>query len=370
MKRVRAHVLAGMLALFALLVGCGAPADGAVRARAEASMDSPAAEVDDHADDGPAEGEAERPDAQASGQADAKKSAKPTADAKPTAGEQPAETPSEPDEKEAKGAELKQMWKADFQSIAASSGMQVCVCAIDLQSNKKASLEGGRQMPSASMIKLLVAETFLRKVADGEQSLDDVYELRGSDIVGGTGVMGQMAPGTSLDMRTLLTYMIAESDNTATNVLIDRLGMDAINAEAEALGLKQTKLQRHMMDFAAAANGLENYTCANDVAKLLKMVYKKTFVDKQSSKLMRTALEQQTDNACIPGGLPDGVVFAHKTGAGSTVRHDGGIVEGDVPFVLVCLCGDSDGYDEYGAIVAMQQIGAAAYADAVAVYAE
>ncbi len=282
--------------------------------------------------------------------------------------DQSAEEAAAQAEKEAKGALLAQMWESDLQGIVDSTDMRVCVCAIDLQSNKRVSLGGSEQVPSASMIKLLVAETFFRQVADGKQSLDDVYELRGSDMVGGTGVINQMAPGTPLDMQTLLTHMIADSDNTATNVLIDRLGMDAINTEAEALGLKQTRLQRRMMDFGAAESGFENYTSANDVAKLLKMVYKRKFVNKKSSKLMLQMLERQTDNTCISAGLPDGTVFAHKTGSGSTVRHDGGIVEGDRPFVLVCLCGDGGGYSEYLAMSTMQRIGAAAYADAEAVY--
>ena len=80
------------------------------------------------------------------------------------------------------------------------------------------------------------------------------------------------------------------------------------------------------------------------------------------SALMQEALEAQVDNDCISKGLPEGTVFAHKTGSLGTVRHDGGIVEGDKPYVIVALCG-GDGFSEQGAMETMRQIGEASYED-------
>jgi beta-lactamase class A len=170
---------------------------------------------------------------------------------------------------------------------------------------------------------------------------------------------------TKLDYRELLRQMIISSDNTAANVIIRRVGMDAVNAEAKALDLKATRLQRIMMDLDAAKEGRDNYTSADDLAKLLQMVYDGTFVDRQSSKLMLEILERQEDNDCISKGLPSGTKFAHKTGSGTTVLHDGGIVEGDHPFVLVCLCGDDDRFSDEVAQEAMANVGKVAYADSV-----
>ena len=157
--------------------------------------------------------------------------------------------------------------------------------------------------------------------------------------------------------------MISESDNTATNVLIDACGgMDAVNAKAKELGLAATRLNRMMMDSDAMAQGIENYVSADDLAVLFRMVYNGTFVDSELSELVLQALEQQTDNAGIPQGLPADIVFAHKTGTLSNVRHDGGIVECGHPYVLVVLCSGS-GFNEEGALFSMEQIASATYSE-------
>ncbi len=257
---------------------------------------------------------------------------------------------------------LLQSWEADFKRLADESGMEVEVCAIDLASGGTVAHRSDQKILSASMIKLLIGEAFLGQVAEGKQSFDDAYVLKEGDIVGGTGSLGALGAGASVTKRELVQKMIAESDNVATNVLIDLCGMDAINAEAKRLGLKCTELGRHMMDTEAAANGHDNYTCADDIAALLKMVYDNTYVNEEMSAFMLKCLEAQVDNDCISTGLPAGTVFAHKTGSLATVRHDGGIVEGEKPFVIVALCG-GEGFSEQGAQGVMGRIGEAAYRD-------
>ena len=262
--------------------------------------------------------------------------------------------------KPAGNAALAKKWKADFKRLAESSGMDVSVSAVDLKSGTAATYHSDRKMLSASMIKLLIAETFLRQVSEGKHSLDDVYVLRYDDMVGGTGSLQGLGAGAEVTKREILQKMIAESDNVAANVLIDLCGMDRVNREAARLHLKNTALGRYMMDLDAVEQGRDNYTCADDLAKLLKMVYDGTFVNQKMSRIMLRCLEAQADNQCISVGLPDGTVFAHKTGALGTVRHDGGIVEGDKPFVIVVLCG-GEGFSPNGAQEIMRQIGAVAY---------
>lgn len=257
---------------------------------------------------------------------------------------------------------LANKWKADFERLAKASGMEVCVYALDLGSGASASYRSDKKMPSASMIKLLIAETFLGQVADGKHAFDDVYVLKETDIVGGAGSLGGRGAGAKVTKREMLKLMISESDNVAANVLIDQCGIDAINEEAKRLGLACTSLERHMMDTKALEKGLNNYTCADDLGILLKMIYDKTFVNKEMSALMLECLEAQTDNRCISKGLPEGTVFAHKTGSLSTARHDGGIVESERPFIIVTLCGGK-GFSEDAALKTMEQIGKAAYKD-------
>lgn len=284
------------------------------------------------------------------------------------AGEKPAEDgeaaeDAEAEEPEEAGdPELAARLQGDIQAIADASGLQVGAYVVDLTTGTRAECAGSTQFVSASMIKLIIAEAFLNACDEGSFALDDTYVLRAEDIVGGTGYLAGRGVGASVTYRELVHAMISASDNTATNVLIDAIGMDAVNARAKALGLVCTQLNRKMMDLEAQAAGTENYTCAADIAALLELVYNDEFVSKEASAVMREALEAQTDVDGIRAGLPADVVFAHKTGTLATVRHDGGIVEGERPFVIVVLCG-GDGFYEGKANDVMAQVASTVYAD-------
>ena len=254
---------------------------------------------------------------------------------------------------------------ASIEGVAANTSMPIYVSVIDLPTGAVAGYQSDTRVMSASMIKMLIAHAFLEQVKAGAFSLDDTYTLKGSDIVGGTGTLCELGAGAEVTYREILMRMINVSDNTGTNILIDAVGMDAINEDAKRLKLKQTELNRHMMDYDAIAAGLDNYTCASDMAKLMRRVYKGTFVDADSSALVLEALRQQEDWCGIKNGLPEGTSFAHKTGTHTLVRHDGGIVEGDHPFVLVVLCGGDDTYYEQGALDAMANVASAVYADLI-----
>ena len=236
--------------------------------------------------------------------------------------------------------------------IAANSGMVTCIAVTDLTNGASAEYNGGSSVVSASMIKLIVAEAFLEQVQAGAYDLDASYVLQSQDIVGGTGTLSGLGAGASVTYREILERMISVSDNTGANILINAVGMDAVNAAAQRLGLTGTQLNRLMMDTDAIAAGIENYVSANDVARLLSMVYNGTFVDQSSSSLMLHALELQEDGEGIAQGLPGDVVFAHKTGTLSNARHDGGIVECSHPYVIVVLC-SGDGFSAGGATQTM-----------------
>jgi len=234
--------------------------------------------------------------------------------------------------------------------------MLVGVSVIDLPTTTSAGINDDTPFVAASMIKLVVAETFLTQAKTGAVSLDGVYTLQESDIVGGTGSFGGRGAGAQATYRELLFLMISESDNVATNIIIDAVGMDAINAEAKRLGLTATQVNRHMMDTDAIAAGVENY--------VLALVHDGRFVNKESSELVLSALEEQIDQGGIVFGLPDGTAFAHKTGALSDARHDGGIVEGTHPYVIVVLCG-GEGFSASAAEALMADIARVVHATLV-----
>ena len=202
------------------------------------------------------------------------------------------------------------------------------------------NINGDVEHTSASMIKLVVLAEVFDQVSRGDLSLDELLTVEYSDMVGGSGVVQTMGQGVQLSIGDLARYMIAESDNVAANMLIDLVGMDAVNGEAANLGLAQTKLQRRMMDEGAAAQGLENLMSANDVAAVLASIAGGTFYSKDLSALALEFLEAQSDASGLLAGLPEGTTFAHKTGTLANVQNDGGIVEGDSPYVLVVLAQD------------------------------
>ncbi len=202
------------------------------------------------------------------------------------------------------------------------------------------SLNGGIQRPSASMIKLLILADLLEQSSSGQVSLDGTLTMTAKDIVGGTGSMQSMGAGTSLSVRQVAQYMITVSDNTGANMLIDLLGMDAINQEADDLGLTSTRLERKMMDTAAQAAGRENLTSADDMALLLSSMGGGTLVDEASSQLAVSFLNGQELDEGLAAGLPAGIEVGHKTGSLSNAFHDGGIVWADKPYVLVVMTGN------------------------------
>ena len=198
------------------------------------------------------------------------------------------------------------------------------------------AINGDERMRSASMIKTLIMATLLQHEADGSISLGDSHTIRESDIVGGTGSVQSMGAGTRLSLSRLAELMISQSDNVATNVLIDRLGMGAVNDEGARLGLGQTVLARKMMDTAAAAAGRENYTSASDQARILRLVASGDLVSPEASQAALAWLKEQEDSEGIAQGVPSGTL--------DSVRHDGAIVYGKRPYVLVIMThGMSDG---------------------------
>lgn len=222
--------------------------------------------------------------------------------------------------------------------IASSAYGQVSVAFVPLEDPAGAYyLNADQQMQSASMIKLPILAEYLRQRDAGTISGDATYTLRGTDIVGGTGSLQSAGAGTAVTYDRLAELMICQSDNVGANVLIDTLGMHAVNAEAKRLGLTQTSLERRMMDTAAQAQGLENRTSARDLSTVLVAIGKGELVSESASADARTWLEEQSDRSCIPAGIPAGVTVGNKTGSVDAARHDGALVLGQTPYVLVVM---------------------------------
>ncbi len=225
--------------------------------------------------------------------------------------------------------------------VQSYSGSYAVVCAA-VDGSWSVSVNGSDSFVSASVIKLAILGTLLDQAQRGVLSLDDVVTVSSSDIVGGTGVIQSLGAGGSYSYRQLATYMIQDSDNVATNLIIDAVGMSAVNEFANGIGLPSTVLNRRMMNFST---GTENYVSADDLAKVLSLIGNGGFVSADMSEFALGLLEGQHDTTGLLEGLPDGTVFAHKTGDLDNAFNDAGIVLRDEPYIMVALTNDATGAD-------------------------
>lgn len=180
------------------------------------------------------------------------------------------------------------------------------------------------QVVSASTIKVPILLAALERVRQGQLSLELPIALPSQAILSDTTVFDRGEDHCSL--WELLHWMIAVSDNTATNVILDLLGLSWVNEYADtALGLKHTLCQRKMLDLVAIAAGRNNYTSATDQFQLYRKLYSREIL---TPPLVETALDLLLRQRTMDGILryiPARVDFAHKTGELDHISHDAGI---------------------------------------------
>lgn len=249
--------------------------------------------------------------------------------------------------------------KGQISSIVEQYSGSYAVACQAVDGSWKASVNASDSHVAASMIKLAIMGALFDQESKGLLSLDDTVVLQSSDIVGGSGVIGAQGAGSTWTYRELLEHMIQDSDNTATNMIIDKVGMSNVNSWSSSFGLEATTLNRMMMDLNS---GVENYTSAQDVATILQAIWDGTFVSESASKEALAILEGQNETTGMELGLPSSVTFAHKTGDLDEVLNDGGIVETQSPYILVVLASD---LTDASASSAMQE-----FAQTVSAYAE
>jgi beta-lactamase class A len=178
----------------------------------------------------------------------------------------------------------------------------------------------------ASSIKITVLANLYLQVQQGKLKLTDLYTVQQSDLVPDSDIMGGLTPGvTRLTLRDLATMMVAVSDNSATNVLIDRVGMQNVNAMLDSLGFPHTRLRRKMMDLQAAKEGRENISTPREMMLLLDAIYHGKVLNAESTADFFKMLSTNKDS-WIPRYLPADLKIANKPGALEAVRNDSGIV--------------------------------------------
>jgi beta-lactamase class A len=207
----------------------------------------------------------------------------------------------------------------------------------DLKTGDQFFLHENEVFAQASSIKIAVLADLYLQAQQGKLTLTDLYTVQASDLVPDSDIMNGLTPGvTRVTLRDLATMMVAVSDNSATNVLIDRVGMENVNAMLDSLGLAHTRLRRKMMDLEAARQGRENISTPREMMTLLETIYRERLLNKESTadffKMLST-----NKNSWIPRDLPAEVKIANKPGALEGVRNDSGIVFVEGRPYVICV---------------------------------
>ena len=229
-------------------------------------------------------------------------------------------------------------WKHELEQLLSTNNATVGICFYDLDRHKGFSLNGQQKILSASMIKLVILTELMFRVSKQEISLSDSICIKHSMKTGGDGILKELQNEHSFSLLEIATLMIIVSDNEATNILIDLFGMDAINKRASAMNLTQTSLNRKMMDSEAVKKGMDNYTCADDIASIFHKIYEGTLINRQFSNIMLELLQRQQQGERLQRYLPEDIKIAHKCGDLNHIEHDGGILFlPNTTYILVVL---------------------------------
>ena len=222
-------------------------------------------------------------------------------------------------------AELKLKFERRLTDISGRVDGVVGYEIVDLTSGDRIAHLERESFPTASAIKLALVYELFKQVSERKIRLDETITLDRAKAVGGTGVLVEMGTPT-LSISDYAVLMVTLSDNTATNLLIDRLGMDNVMRRMQSLGLTGTRLRRRMMDTAAARRGDENVSTPDELVRLLQAMHGPGRADEGFAMPDAIALLKKPKENRLRRGLPPDVPVADKSGELDGVRVDAGVV--------------------------------------------
>lgn len=193
---------------------------------------------------------------------------------------------------------------------------------------------------AASVIKLPLFMHVYKLCDEGLLSMEQTVTVDNEDKVPICGALTLFTGPVSTDIRTLCKLMISISDNTATNVLIDRCGLSSIHSGFRQMGLHKTQLNRKLFDHNASAAGIRNLICLREIGELLSMLYRESYISANVSKEIIETLQLQQVDHKLNGRICGEVSIAHKTGEDDHLSNDVGIVYAPEPFVI-CFAGEN-----------------------------
>ncbi len=199
---------------------------------------------------------------------------------------------------------------------------------------------------AASLIKVPIMAAVFADVYRGKYAFETRIVLRQEDIVGGDGVLRHLSPGLSLSVCNLVTLMIIQSDNTATNMLIELTGVESVRAIMRQAGMENSQFYNKLMIVPAEPEGYNEVTAA-DMASILRKLATGQLLSRHSCAHMVAILKQQQIRHALPLHLPDPdhpVIggqplweLAHKTGSVTHIEHDAGILYAGGEAILIVV---------------------------------
>lgn len=247
---------------------------------------------------------------------------------------------------------------------AATDEAEVGVAIHALDGSLAVGVNAETPFHAASTMKVPVMIELFRQADAGRLSLDDTLEVTDTfrSIVDGSPYTLAAADdsdpalyaalGQPRTLRALCEAMIVVSSNLATNLLIDRLGVDNVRATVARHGADGLDVRRGVEDSKAFAAGRNNTTTAAGLATLLSALARGEAASPAATAAMLAILERQQFNEGLPAGLPPGTRVAHKTGQITRIHHDAGIVFGPTPYVIVVLVRGLDDEQRSAALIA------------------
>ena len=239
--------------------------------------------------------------------------------------------------------------ESKVRALIAESGAEVAVAYRTLDGKSELLIDPDKSFHAASTMKVPVMIELFRQVETGKLKLDDPLPIRNEfrSIVDGSpyklsegddsDLEVYANAGKTMTLRRLNELMITVSSNFATNLLIEKLGVENIRATVTKLGADGMKVLRGVEDSKAFEKGMNNATTARALLVLFERIGQSRAVSPAADKEMLEVLKRQKFNDGIPAGLPKGTPVAHKTGTITRIHHDAGIVLGPKPYVLVIL---------------------------------
>lgn len=197
------------------------------------------------------------------------------------------------------------------------------VFLVDLDTGGYVDVNSSTSFPAASTIKVPILVAFFQDVDAGKVRLDEMLTMQQDTVAGGSGQLQYKPLGTQYNALEVATKMITISDNTATNMLIARLGgMDALNQRFRSWGLTTTMIRNALPDLQGT-----NTTSPRELANLMAMVNQGNFVSMRSRDLMLDIMRRTQRDNLLPSGLGTGARIYHKTGDIGTMLADVGLVD-------------------------------------------